>query len=248
MSADLLSNSEVPPPAEPAFPAMPLVTLAELSDASAVAIETWRHLADGTVLRAPRLHGESIVLNLTPDEDCWLSVKPGFNYRELLKLHDSCDTECMKVYFNVPPAAIETLDSLDKTVQRCSMTYADSRAFNWLPLIRSDTAIVGNIVLGKSDAPTHLHFILSNGSIVSGSGVDFLFENLGKCEMNDFQYKALVEPQFVHVREAQNLMSLAIKVHSLVFVATPKEDVIPHTDQELDSFVRAAKRLKVNQL
>ena len=229
---------------------MTAMALEELGECAQVGLTPWRCAGDGTQILAPRLGGQALLLNLTPKEDDWLTVRAGFDYTPILKHHGSCDTTCFKLHFVFPHGTdLHSLEELDKRVQRLGMDGMDSvgrNGCNWLPLLRSGSGIIGNVVVDHSDAPTRLHF-LTDAGVESGEGVEFFTRAIGALKFEDFRYKALVELQFVEVRDENSAksMKLAVKVHSLVFAPpAPKETVVSHTVDELEGFVRASKKVR----
>ena len=54
--------------------------------------------------------------------------------------------------------------------------------------------------------------------------------------------------QFIEVHAELHRKSIAVKVHSMALAKTPKDEVASFTQDHIDSFVRAAKRIKVNRL
>ena len=226
------------------------ISLEELGQCAQVKLDPWRCASDGTQIVAPRLGGQALLLNLTPKEDDWLTVRAGFDYAQVWKHHGSCDTTCFKLHFVFPSGTdLHSLEEVDKRVQRLGLAHMEStgrNGCNWLPLLRSGSGIIGNVVVDHSDAPTRLHF-LTDAGVESGEGIEFFTRAIGALKFEDFRYKALAELQFVEVRDENDVksMKLAVKVHSLVFAPPPpKETVVSHTSDELESFVRASKKVR----
>ena len=119
---------------------------------------------------------------------------------------------------------------------------------NWMPMLRTETTVMVNIVLEGSDAPTKLCFIKGDGSVEQGTGLDFFKAQLGDDKIENFSCKVWAEMQFIDVQKEMHRKTVAVKVHSMALAKTPKEEVASFTQEHIDSFVRAAKRIRVNRL
>jgi hypothetical protein len=115
-------------------------------------------------------------------------------------------------------------------------------------MMRTETAMMANIVLEGSDALTKLCFIDADGSAHQGEGVDFFKAQLGDAKLEDFSCKVWIEMQFIEVQADVHRKSIAVKIHSLALAKTPKDEVASFTQDHIDGFVRAAKRIRVNRL
>ena len=79
-------------------------------------------------------------------------------------------------------------------------------------------------------------------------GVEFFKAQLGNDKFEDFSCKVWVEMQFIEVQADLHRKSIAVKVHSMALAKTPKEEVASFTQDHIDCFVRAAKRIRVKRL
>ena len=217
-------------------------------------VRPWRVLDDGTELFAPRLKAASnpFVIDLTPTEDGWLKVQSGVDYVANLKPHHkSCETVACKVFLELPAALAKDVVGIDREIRGLAMSPSDmkkSQGLNWMPMMRTETAMMANIVLEGSDALTKLCFIGADGSAHQGEGVEFFKAQLGNDKLEDFSCKVWVEMQFIEVQADLHRKSIAVKVHSIAFAKTPKEEVASFTQDHIDCFVRAAKRIRVKRL
>ena len=232
----------------------------------------WRCLEDGTSLMAPRvqdwttienrkpsyddykLENHPILLDFTPGDDDWLHAKGGIDYVGMLKKHhQALETVACKVLLELPPQLVGDLDDLDKIIMEHAMdpkevAHTREGSLNWMPMLRTETAVMANIVLEGSDAPTKLTFILDDGSVQQGEGLEFFKAQLGDDKIEDFSCKVWAELQFIDVQASMHRKMVAVKVHSMALAKTPKEKVVSFAQEHIDCFVRAAKRLKVRRL
>ena len=230
----------------------------------------WRCLEDGTSLMAPRVQdwttvpdrengdrnveNHPVLLDFTPGDDDWLHATGGIDYVGMLKKHhQSLETVACKVLLELPPQLGDDLDNLDKAIMEKAMDPKDvahigEGSLNWMPMLRTETAVMANIVLEGSDAPTKLTFILDDGSVHQGEGLEFFKAQLGDDKIEDFSCKVWAELQFIDVQTVMHRKMVAVKVHSMALAKTPKEKVVSFAQEHIDCFVRAAKRLKVRRL
>lgn len=229
----------------------------------------WRHLEDGTILKAPRFTTftnmedpteytrEPLLLNLTPGDDEWLRIKPGVDYLGNVKgHHEAVETQACKVFFELPPELAQSALALDEDIMQKAMKPEDvgggcsreGEGFTWLPMVRSENQLLANIVLEGSDALTKLCFIDERGEAQQGEGLEFFKAQLGSATLDAFSCKVWAEIQFLHVRPDVHRKSVGVKVHMVAFAKTPKEEVAALEQHHIDAFVRAAKRIKVRRL
>ena len=172
--------------------------------------------------------------------------------RQLKKHHSITETVACKVLLELPEELAKDVSALDKQIMHKAMCSEDTKSvkngFNWMPLLRDESAIMVNIVLEGSDAPTKLSFIGSDGSVQQGEGLEFFKAQLGGSKIEDFSCKVWAEMQFVDVQVEMFRKLVAVKVHSIALAKTPKEEVVSFTQDHINSFVRAAKRIRVNRL
>ena len=158
----------------------------------------WRVLEDGTELLAPRLKPTSdpFVINLTPSDDDWLKVQSGVNYVANLKPHHkSSETVACKVFLELTAALAKDVAGIDREIMGFAMTPNDmkkARGVNWMPMMRTETAMMANIVLEGSDALTKLCFIDADGSAHQGEGMDFFKAQLGEAKLEGFSCKVWI--------------------------------------------------------
>ena len=214
--------------------------------------EPWRVLEDGTQLYAPRLRGQPILINLTEDENVWVRAKPGIDYLgQLKKHHNSSETVACKVLLELPRTVAFDVSVLDKRIMDVAMNSRDvqtTKGMNWMPILRTETSMMVNIVLEGSDALPKLCFIKGDDSVQQGEGLDFFKAQLGDDKIEDFSCKVWAEMQFIEEQKEMYRKTVAVKVHSIALAKTPKEEVASFTQEHIDSFVRAAKRIRVNRL
>ena len=234
-----------------------LTTFAALGELQScnVQVVPWRVLQDGTVLKAPRYNDAALLLDLTPGEDDWLkaSAVAGFDYvANLKKHHNASETVACRLPLELPSelaADVKRLDQLimHKAMERSDMLNRDS-GLNWLPMLRTETQIMTSIVLQGSDAMTQLCFVSEDGSVQQGEGLEFFKAQLGDCKIEDFSLKVRAEMQFIDVQNDMHRKTVAVKAHSMALVRSPKEEVASFTQDDISSFVRAAKRIRINRL
>lgn len=264
MSASIASSS-VSEVSSAAMASLKVWTLDEIKHASGFSevsnpfasmfeVVPWRVLDDDTELSAPRFKNSNLpfVIDLTPSEDDWLKVQSGVNYVGNLKPHHrSSETVACKVLLELPSALAEDVANIDKAIKNQAMSPFDVKAVNgsnWMSMMRSESVMMANIVLEGSDALTKLCFIDAYGSAQQGEGVEFFKTQLGDEKLEDFSCKVWVEMQFIEVQSDVHRKSIAVKVHSIALAKTPKEEVASFTQEHVDSFVRAAKRIRVKRL
>ena len=232
-----------------------VLTWAEIKEKTIVAVP-WRVLEDSTELKAPRHIGcedQPLLLNFTEDDDAWLRAEPGFDYvGQLKKHHNAIETVACKVLLKLPEKLAKDVSELDNRIMRVAMNHGDmvssKTGFNWMPMMRTETTMMASIVLEGSDAPTKLCFIGNDGSVQQGVGLEFFKAQLGDSKIEDFSCKVWAEMQFIDVQKEMQRKTVTVKVHSLALAKTPKEEVVSFTQDHIDSFVRAAKRIRVNRL
>ena len=251
MSADLLGSNSVCG----AVMTPKVLSFADLPDvlkAGNWLCEPWRVLEDGTQLYAPRARGQPILIDITEGEDAWVRAKPGVDYlSQLKKHHNSSETVACKVLLELPKTIAADVHLLDKRIMEVAMNPGDMKTatgMNWMPMLRTDTDMMVNIVLQGSDALTKLTFIKGDGSVQQGEGLDFFKAQLGEDKIEDFSCKVWAEMQFIDEQKEMHRKTVAVKVHSMALAKTPKEEVVSFTQEHIDSFVRAAKRIRVNRL
>ena len=115
-------------------------------------------------------------------------------------------------------------------------------------MMRTETTVMANIVLEGSDARTQLCFISDDGTVQQGVGLEFFKTQLGDAKLEDFSSKVWAEMQFIDVQSEMMRKTVVVKVHSMALANTPKEKVVSFTQDHIDCFVRAAKRIRVNRL
>ena len=252
MSADTSVSESVCANCLAAMAPARVLTLAEITG-EPISVVPWRVLGDGTELCAPRFNEQPLLINFTSGDDTWLRAKGGFDYvRQLKKHHSITETVACKVLLKLPEELAKDVSALDKQIMHKAMCSEDTKSvkngFNWMPLLRDESAIMVNIVLEGSDAPTKLSFIGSDGSVQQGEGLEFFKAQLGDSKIEDFSCKVWAEMQFVDVQVEMFRKLVAVKVHSIALAKTPKEEVASFTQDHINSFVRAAKRIRVNRL
>ena len=237
-----------------------------------IEVVPWRCLEDGTSLKAPRVQdwatvadretsyddhnveNHPVLLDSTPGDDDWLHAAGGVDYVGMLKKHyQSLETVACKVLLELPPQLVGDLNDLDKIIMDKAMDPKDvahtgEGSLNWMPMLRTETAVMANIVLEGSDAPTKLTFILDDGSVQQGEGLEFFKAQLGDDKIEDFSCKVWAELQFIDVQTSMHRKMVTVMVHSMALAKTPKEKVVSFAQEHIDCFVRAAKRLKVRRL
>ena len=217
----------------------------------ALDVVPWRVLEDGSDVLAPRLSGTPLLFNFTEDCDDWVQARDGFDYFKAMKHHEKLETEAIKVLFNLAGGVLDLMNLLDTKIMKMTMTREDvssARAgFNWMPLVNHAGDLSVSIVIAGSDAPTLLFFIKDDGSVVRGTGEEFLKQHLGDSKIEDFKCKVKAELQFVNVMTEKHQKRLAVKAHSVVFAKAPKESVAGYSDDELAIIVRASKRIRVSR-
>ena len=229
-----------------------VLTFAEIED-EPISVVPWRVLEDGTELSAPRYDEKPLLLDFTEDQDTWLRVQGGVDYvGQLKKHHSSIETVACKVLLELPEELAKDVSKLDKLIMHKAMCSDDMKSsksgFNWMPMLRTETAIMASIVLEGSDAPSKLCFIGDDGSVQQGTGLEFFKAQLGDSKIEDFSCKVWAEMQFIDVQNEMHRKTVAVKVHSMALAKTPKEEVASFAQDHINSFVRAAKRIRVNRL
>jgi len=252
MSADSFGSASICETSPVAMAPARVLTFAEVED-EIISVVPWRVLEDGTELCAPRFNEQALLLDFTEDEDEWLRAKAGIDYLgQLKKHHTAAETVACKVLLELPEALAKDVSALDKKIMHKAMCADDMKSakngFNWMPMLRTETAIMANIVLEGSDAPTKLCFIGNDGSVQQGVGLEFFKTQLGDSKIEDFSCKVWAEMQFIDVQNEMQRKTVAVKVHSMALAKTPKEEVAGFTQDHIGSFVRAAKRIRVNRL
>ena len=230
-----------------------------------IAIVPWRVLKDGTKLAAPRFNTgmkadyknppfqAPLLLDFTPGEDTWLRAQAGVDYvGQLKKHHAAAETVACKVLLELPTELAKDVSDLDMAIMHVALKPGETKSretgLNWVPMMRTETTMLVNIVLDGSDAPTQLCFIGDDGAVQTGAGLEFFKTQLGDNKIEDFSCKVWAEMQFIDVQTELHRKSVAVKVHSMALAKTPKEKVVSFTQNHIDSFVRAAKRIRVNRL
>ena len=252
MSASTFGSESVCETSPAAMAPARVLTFAEIEDA-VISLEPWRVLEDGTELCAPRYDEKPLLLDFTEDQDTWLRATAGIDYvAQLKKHHSATETIACKVLLELPKELAEKVGKLDRHIMRMAMCPDDMKSsksgFNWMPMLRTETAITASIVLEGSDAPTKLCFIGDDGSVQQGVGLEFFKAQLGLAKIEDFSCKVWAEMQFIDVQKDMQRKTVGVKVHSMALAKTPKEEVASFTQDHIDGFARAAKRIRVNRL
>ena len=78
--------------------------------------------------------------------------------------------------------------------------------------------------------------------------MDFFKAQLGEAKLEDFSCKVWIEMQFIEVQADMHRKSVAVKIHSMALAKSPKDEVASFTQDHIDCFVRAAKRIRVKRL
>ena len=78
--------------------------------------------------------------------------------------------------------------------------------------------------------------------------MEFFKTQLGDSKIEDFSCKVWAELQFIDVQNEMHRKTVAVKVHSMALAKTPKEEVAGFTQDHIDGFAWAAKRIRVNRL
>ncbi len=209
----------------------------------------WSKLESGSVLMAPRWDCQPILLDLTPGEDDWLKVRKGFDYmRYVKKMHHEAETASVPLLLELPPTIVAALERMDARIHRLSMTYEESRSeYNWLPLIRSETCVVGNLVVEGSESLTQIYVSTQDGLVREGRGMEFLKLQLGD-QFEQYDCKVTAELQFIHGNPERYEKRLVLKVHSIFFAESPTLPVMTFSEDQIASFARAAKRRRLKGL
>lgn len=252
MSASILGSDSCRETSPAAMAPTRVLSFAEVKN-ELISVVPWRVLEDGTELDAPRFDEKPLLLDFTEGRDAWLRAKAGIDYVGLLKKHHfSSETVACKVLLELSEEMAENVSELDKKIMHRTMRADDvassKTGFNWMPMMRTETAVMANIVLEGSDAPTQLCFIGDDGSVQQGVGLEFFKTQLGDSKLEDFSCKVWAEMQFIDVQSEMMRKTVVVKVHSMALAKTPKEEVVSFTQDHIDCFVRAAKRIRVNRL
>ena len=146
---------------------------------------------DGWLVEEPTYLGEKVVLDLTPDEDDWLSIE-GVNKEPTEHISgDAALCLCMSV--KVPAEDAEKLDDIDRRMKDiCNYSVLRGKVM-WKNMHNGGGRVVVNLVLEESAQPTVLKFI-HDGVMLTGSGKDFLTGCLNGKDLTDFKCK----PNGVH--------------------------------------------------
>jgi hypothetical protein len=204
------------------------------------------------------------VVDLEDNANSWVQVARGFPYDALEAHHDGSITRALKLLISVPQRSMQKLAEYDEEVRRLAMPsmfylrrYKDmfdesdqnpnmNKLCNWIPMDMGDEIVV-NVVLEDSDAPTQLVFMGSDGP-VTGQGWDFWRQQVGDTPLHDFLCQVRLEFQFVAVDIKNKTMKVVTKAHCIKMALPPKPALVKCTDEELEAFARAVKRIRVNKL
>ena len=205
-----------------------------------VSVSSLGLLEDGNVLYAPVQDGRKIVLDLTPEEDDWLTILNDSN--AAMPHQDGHDTLSLHMAVKLSPADCSKLDDLEKQIQKAhGYSVLRNNGKTWYTMRRGDDKVILNLVLENSQSLTPLRFI-QDGKIKKGFGKKFLDDCLAGSVLRDFQCKAKVELECV--QETSDSISVTLTVHSVVFAPMPKRIIVDLTTDEEEMMIRASKRLK----
>ena len=225
--------------------AMAPLTLAAFQGLGRVELKDAYEIGNGIVLKAPTLNGAPIVLDLTSDDDTWVTVVPGFDYFQncVLPHHTDSGAIALKLGLLLPEGWAEPLGKLDKEIRDNAMRLDDTKLYNWLNLLRNPEYLVASIVVSGSATPTIMRFLAPDGSMTMGTGLEFLQAQMQGSSFTDFDCKVWLELQLVECNLEKHRMSTTLKIHSIVFAKRPVAEIMDYNDDHLASIVRAgAKR------
>ncbi len=95
-------------------------------------------------------------------------------------MHHEAETTSMRLLLKLPLTIVTALKRINARVHRLSMTYQESRSqYNWLPLIRSETCVVGNVVVDDSESLTQIYVSTRDGIVRKGRSLNFLKLQIG---------------------------------------------------------------------
>ena len=151
MSASTLGSDHVCESSPTAMAPARVLTFAEVKG-ELLSVVPWRVLEDGTELDAPRFDDKPLLLDFTEGRDAWLRAKAGIDYVGLLKKHHfSSETVACKVLLELSEEIAENVSMLDKEIMHRAMRADDMASaksgFNWMPMMRTETTVMANIVL-----------------------------------------------------------------------------------------------------
>jgi len=246
---------------------MTTVHRASLLPQANATLSSYLTLTDGTTLLKPRFADKSSVVFDLEEVDGWVQVVKGFPYDQLELHQRSAETRTLKLLLAVPETTMTELMRYDSMVRADAMTHPshidacedlfpemdDEREpnmnmiCNWLPLDMGNEMVV-YVTMEASDAPTQLVFVEDDGTVTQGHGFEFWRAQVGDTPLHDFLCQARLELQFVDVDKERKTLKLIVKANCLKMARRPKARIVACTDDEVEAFVRAVKRIRVNRV
>ena len=194
---------------------------------------------DGWLVEEPTYLGEKVVLDLTPDEDDWLSVE-GVN-KELTQHIAGDEALCLCMSVKVSPEDAEKLDAIDRQMKDvCDYSVLRGKVA-WKNMHHGGGRVVLNLVLEDSAQPTVLKFV-HDGRMLTGRGKDFLTGCLNGKDLTDFKCKARVLLECIH--NASDHFMINVTVLSAVFAPRLRRKMVAYSEVEDAAAIRAAARLR----
>ena len=194
---------------------------------------------DGSKVEEPTYLGEKVVLDLTPDQDDWLSID-AVN-KELTEHISGFPALCLCMSVKVPAEDAEKLDAIDRRMKDiCNYSVLRSKVA-WKNMHNGGGCVVMNLVLEESAQPTVLNFI-HDGVMLKGRGKDFLTGCLNGKDLTDFKCKAKVLLECIH--NATDYFAINVTVLSAIFAPRLRRKMVEHTEVEYAAAIRAAAKLR----
>lgn len=202
--------------------------------------------SDGSTIRAPFLGDKKIILDLTPEEDDWLTVVAANS--ETIAHHTGEVSQSLCVAVEVEEEDAKQLTRIDQAIRRAWGYNTNTHRIFWKDI--NEGCMSGNegtgsmllhLVLENSAAPTPLRFI-THGVIKKGMGRTFLDECRGNIPWQDYKCKAKVLLECIH--QTDDYINVTVTVLSIIFAAPPKRVIVDYAADEEAAALRSAKRFK----
>jgi hypothetical protein len=211
-------------------------------DLDLVSVATLGLLPDDAVLRAPFVNDVKIILDLTPNDDDWLTVDGVNSSTHLHHEGGGSGTEALHISVKMNESDAAQLDAIERKIQQC-MGYSVIRSQKvWKTMHRGNGKVILNLMVDDDTAaPSVLRFIQGD-TVKKGFGRAFLYECLKPYRLQDFVCKVRVELECIHETESE--ISILLTVHSVIFAPVPKRVVIDFNGPDELAAQQAAKRIK----
>ena len=149
--------------------------------------------------------------------------------------HDSSESQAIPLHIVVNAEAAESLDKIDRLVkdrfrEHLKIGRAEWAAEgglmeecpSWIPLVKTSSnnmkVMMADAVLGNSDVATEMLLLKPDGTVVEGTGIDFVNSQLGGLDnLQNYSCNPILELAWIMHRETENAHRLRVRIHSIMF-------------------------------